>query len=163
MICSACQQDNEPGTQLCIRCDVHRERNLPPQLVLESLFTNEFIWGINVGGLAVPLVLLASGVLGAWLIWDRVGFSSYWTITGFAALMPAFRRGQFFNGIGSIRLIRSCSGRATGLGPGYIRLQQEFWLRLDRRHQQTGHRYVTAWVDGDIITYRLNSLPITPH
>jgi len=42
-------------------------------------------------------------------------------------------------------------------------LQQEFWLRLDRRHQQTGHRYVTAWVDGDIITYRLNSLPITPH
>ncbi len=63
-------------------------RNLPPQLVLESLFTNEFICGINVGGLAVPLVLLASGVLGAWLIWDRVGFSSYWTITGFAVLMP---------------------------------------------------------------------------
>ena len=81
-------------------------RNLPPQLVLESLFTNEFICGINVGGLAVPLVLLASGVLGAWLIWDRVGFSSYWTITGFAALMPGtlftmsllptFRRGQSF-------------------------------------------------------------------
>ena len=81
-------------------------RNLPPQLVLESLFTNEFICGINVGGLAVPLVLLASGVLGAWLIWDGVGFSSYWTITGFAALMPgtlftmslrpAFGRGQSF-------------------------------------------------------------------
>ena len=82
--------NNEPGTQLCIRCGVHMDRNLPPQLVLESLFTNEFIWGINVGGLAVPLVLLASGVLGAWLIWDRVGFSSYWTITGFAALMPAY-------------------------------------------------------------------------
>ena len=88
IICSACQQDNEPRTQLCIRCGVPMNRNLPPQLVLESLFTNEFICGINVGGLAVPLVLLASGVLGAWLIWDRVGFSSYWTITGFAVLMP---------------------------------------------------------------------------
>ena len=52
------------------------DRNLPPQLVLESLFTNEFICGINVGGLAVPLVLLAGGVLKAWLIWDGVG-SSY--------------------------------------------------------------------------------------
>ena len=78
-----------------------------------------------------------------------------------AARIP--QRRVFFNGIGSIRRIRSCSGRDAGLGPGYIRLQQEFWLRLDRRHQQTGHRYVTAWVDGDIITYRLKSLPITPH
>ena len=77
MICSACQQGNELGTQLCTRCGVHMDRNLPSQLVLESLFTNEFIWGINVGGLAVPLVLLASCVFGAWLIWDRVGFSSY--------------------------------------------------------------------------------------
>ena len=80
------------------------------------------------------------------------------------AAAPRIRqRPVFFNGIGSIRLIRSCSGRDTGLGPGYIRLQQEFWLRLDRRYQQTGHRYVTAWIDGDIITYRLKSLPITPH
>ena len=98
--------NNEPGTQLCIRCGVHMDRNLPPQLVLESLFTNEFNWRINIGGLSVPLVLLASGALGAWLICDRVGFSSYWTITGFAALMPgtlftmsllaAFRRGESF-------------------------------------------------------------------
>ena len=126
MICSACQQDNEPGTQLCIRCDVHRERNLPPQLVLESLFTNEFIWGINVGGLAVPLALLASGVLGAWLIWDRVGFSSYWTITGFAALMPgtlftmsllpAFRRGQsFLMGLGVFALFGLAAAGILGL------------------------------------------------
>ena len=68
--------NNEPRTQLCIRCGVPMNRNLPPQLVLESLFTNEFMWGINVGGLAVPLVLLAGGVLKAWLIWDGVG-SSY--------------------------------------------------------------------------------------
>ena len=126
MICSACQQDNEPGTQLCIRCDVHMERNLPPQLVLESFFTNEFIWGINVGGLAVPLVLLASGVLGAWLIWDRVGFSSYWTITGFAALMPgtlftmsllpAFRRGQsFLMGLGVFALFGLAAAGLLGL------------------------------------------------
>jgi len=24
------------------------DRDLPPQLVLESLFTHEFIWGINI-------------------------------------------------------------------------------------------------------------------
>ena len=126
MICSACQQDNEPGTQLCIRCGVHMDRNLPPQLVLESLFTNEFIWGINVGGLAVPLVLLASGVLGAWLIWDRVGFFSYWAITGFAALMPgtlfimsllpAFRRGQsFLMGLGVFALFGLAAAGLLGL------------------------------------------------
>ena len=126
MICSACQQDNEPGTQLCIRCGVHMDRNLPPQLVLESLFTNEFIWGINVGGLAVPLVLLASGVLGAWLSWDRVGFSSYWAITGFAALMPgtlfimsllpAFRRGQsFLMGLGVFALFGLAAAGLLGL------------------------------------------------
>ena len=125
MICSACQQDNESGTQLCIRCGVHMDRNLPPQLVLESLFTNEFIWGINVGGLALPLALLASGVLGAWLIWDRVGFSSYWTITGFAGLMPgtlftlslrpAFGSGQsFLMGLGVFALF--CLAAAGMLG-----------------------------------------------
>ena len=101
-------------------------RNLPPQLVLESLFTNEFICGINVGGLAVPLVLLASGVLGAWLIWDRVGFSSYWTITGFAALVPgtlitmsllaAFRRGQsFLMGLGVFALFSLAPAGILGL------------------------------------------------
>ena len=126
MICSACQQDNEPGTQLCIRCGLHMDRNLPPRLVLESLFTNEFIWGINVGGLAVPLVLLASGVLGAWLIWDGVGFSSYWTITGFAVLMPgtlftmsllpAFRRGEsFLMGLGVFALFGLAAAGMLGL------------------------------------------------
>ena len=126
MICSACQQDNEPGTQLCIRCGVHMDRNLPPQLVLESLFTNEFLWGINVGGLAVPLALLASGVLGAWLIWDRVGFSSYWTITGFAVpmpgtlftmlLRPAFGRGQsFLMGLGVFALFGLAAAGILGL------------------------------------------------
>ena len=102
------------------------DRNLPPQLVLEFLFTNEFIWGINIGGLAVPLVLLASGVLGAWLICDRVGFSSYWTITGFAALMPgtlftmsllaAFRRGEsFLMGLGVFVLFSLASAGILGL------------------------------------------------
>ena len=102
------------------------DRNLPPQLVLESLFTNEFNWRINIGGLAVPLVLLASGVLGAWLIWDRVGFSSYWTITGFAALMPgtlftmsllaAFRRGEsFLMGLGVFVLFSLASAGILGL------------------------------------------------
>ena len=118
--------NNEPGTQLCIRCGVYMDRNLPPQLVLESLFTNEFNWRINIGGLAVPLVLLASGVLGAWLIWDRVGFSSYWTITGFAALMPgtlftmsllaAFRRGKsFLMGLGVFVLFSLASAGILGL------------------------------------------------
>ena len=51
--------NNEPRTQLCIRCGVHMDRNLPPQLVLEFFFTNEFNWRINIGGLAMPLVLLA--------------------------------------------------------------------------------------------------------
>ena len=118
--------NNEPGTQLCIRCGVHMDRNLPPQLVLESFFTNEFNWRINIGGLAVPLVLLASGVLGAWLICDRVGFSSYWTITGFAALMPgtlftmsllaAFRRGEsFLMGLGVFVLFSLASAGILGL------------------------------------------------
>ena len=102
------------------------DRNLPPQLVLESLFTNEFIWGINVGGLAVPLVLLASGVLGAWLIWDRVGFSSYWTIIEFAVLTPGilftmsllavFRRGQsFLMGLGVFLLFGFAAAGILGL------------------------------------------------
>jgi len=118
--------NNEPGTQLRIRCGVHLDRNRPRQLVLESLFANEFIGGINIGGLAVPLVLLASGVLRAWLIWDRVGFSSYWTITGFAALMPgtlftmsllaAFRRGEsFLMGLGVFVLFSLASAGILGL------------------------------------------------
>ncbi len=91
------------------------DRNLPPSLVLESVFTREVVWGINVGGLAVPLVLLASGALGAWLVWKGVGVSSYWSIAGFAALapgtlftlslLPAFRRGHsLLLGLGAITI-----------------------------------------------------------
>jgi len=104
MICSVCQQDNDALTFLCSRCGVRMDRRVPPQLVLESLFTREIIWGITVGSLVLPLMLLAGGLWGAWIIWDIFGYSSYWSIVGFAllapgtiftfSLLPVFRRIQ---------------------------------------------------------------------
>ena len=104
MICSVCQQDNDALTFLCSRCGVRMDRRVPPQLVLESLFTREIFWGITVGSLVLPLMLLAGGLWGAWIIWDIFGYSSYWSIVGFAllapgtiftfSLLPVFRRIQ---------------------------------------------------------------------
>lgn len=88
MICSACKLDNEAMSQLCSRCGARMERRMPPQLVLESLFTREIFWGITVGSLILPMMVLVGGVWGALVIWDNVGFSSYWTIAGFAVLAP---------------------------------------------------------------------------
>ena len=62
MICSVCQQDNDALTHLCSRCGVRMDRRVPPQLVLESLFTRERIWGITVVSLFFPLMLRAGGV-----------------------------------------------------------------------------------------------------
>ena len=73
MICSLCQQDNDAGIDLCSRCGVRMDRRMPPQLVLVSLFTREIVWGITVGSLVVPLMLLAVGFWGAWVIWEIVG------------------------------------------------------------------------------------------
>jgi hypothetical protein len=64
------------------------DRRMPPQLVLVSLFTREIVWGITVGSLVLPLMLLAVGFWGAWVIWDIFGYSSNWSILGFALLAP---------------------------------------------------------------------------
>ena len=64
MICSVCQQDNDAGTFLCSRCGVRLDRRMPPQLVLESFFTREIVWGITVGNLILPLMVLAGGFWG---------------------------------------------------------------------------------------------------
>ncbi len=88
MICTVCQRDNDAGTELCGRCGTRMERNLPPLLVLESMFTREVIWGINAAGFVLPLGLLGGGFLGAWIIWNSQGFTSGWGIGAFAFLAP---------------------------------------------------------------------------
>ena len=81
MICSVCQQDNDAGTFLCGRCGARLDRRMPPQLVLEPFFTREIVWGITVGSLILPLMVLAGGFWGALVIWDFFGYSSYWSIS----------------------------------------------------------------------------------
>jgi len=126
MICSACQQKNEPAYQVCSRCGVRANRDVPPSLILGSLLTRDIIWGINLAGLAIPLALLAGGVWAAVFVWDRVGFSSYWTVAGFAllvpgivfalSLLPAFRRVQsMLFGLGVFVMFGLLAGGAGGL------------------------------------------------
>lgn len=86
--CSVCQQNNVVGYKLCTRCGAHVNRSLPPLLVIESALTREVIWGISLGGLALPIVMLGVGLLAAWQIWAGVGFDNYWSLTGVAALTP---------------------------------------------------------------------------
>ncbi len=86
LICSVCHKENEPASQKCNRCGADIDRNLPPLLVLESLFTRDLIWGINAAGFALPLGLLSGGFLAAWLIWDGQGFYSPWGLGAFALL-----------------------------------------------------------------------------
>ena len=88
MICSACQQENEMAYRVCTRCGARANRNLPPSLFLESMFTRDIFWRVNLAGVVIPLGLLFGGTLAALAVWDRVGFSSYWTILGFAMLAP---------------------------------------------------------------------------
>ncbi len=115
MICLVCYRDNDAGIELCGRCGARMERNLPPLLVLESLFTREVIWGINAAGLVLPLGLLGGGFLGAWIIWSSVGVSSAWGIGAFAflapgaifafSILPIFRRVQsLLLGIGMLAM-----------------------------------------------------------
>ena len=86
MICSVCHKENEPASQLCNRCSAEIHRNLPPLLLLESLFTRDLIWGINAAGFALPLGLLSGAFLAAWLIWAGPGFYSPWGLGAFAVL-----------------------------------------------------------------------------
>ncbi len=86
LICSVCHKENEPASQLCKRCGAEIDRNLPPLLVLESLFTRDLIWGINAAGFALPMGLLSGGFLAAWLIWAGQGFYSTWGLGAFAVL-----------------------------------------------------------------------------
>ena len=115
MICSLCQRDNDAGTELCGRCGTRMERNLPPLLVLESMFTREVIWGINAAGIVLPLGLLVGGFLGAWIVWSSQGISSGWGIGAFAffapgaifafSILPIFRRVQsLLFGIGMLAM-----------------------------------------------------------
>jgi len=52
------------------------------------MFTRDIFWRVNLAGVVIPLGLLFGGTLAALAVWDRVGFSSYWTILGFAMLAP---------------------------------------------------------------------------
>ena len=126
MICSVCQQDNDALTHLCSRCGVRMDRRVPPQLVLESLFTRKIFCGITVGSLVLPLMLLAAGLWGAWIIWDIFGYSSYWSIAGFAmlapgtiftlSLLPIFRRVQsFLLGLGVFMMFGMMTVAIAGL------------------------------------------------
>ena len=127
MICSVCQQDNDAGTFLCSRCGVRLDRRMPPQLVLESFFTREIVWGITVGNLILPLMVLAGGVWGAFVIWDFFGYSNYWSIVGFAllgpgtiftlSLLPIFQRVQsFLLGLGILMMFGLIVVAIAGLG-----------------------------------------------
>ncbi len=126
MICSACQQENEPAYRRCIKCGADAHRDVPPSLILGSLMTRDIVWGINLAGLAIPLALLAGGILAAIFVWGRVGFSSYWSITGFVllapgtifalSLLPVFRRVQSaLFGVGVFVMFGLLAGGAAGL------------------------------------------------
>ena len=86
LVCSVCRKENEPASQMCKWCGAEIDRNLPPLLVLESLFTRDLIWGINAAGFALPMGLLSGGFLAAWLIWAGQGFYSPWGLGAFAVL-----------------------------------------------------------------------------
>ncbi len=115
LICSVCHKENELASQLCNRCGAQIDRNLPPLLVLESLFTRDLVWGINAAGFALPLGLLSGGFLVAWIIWAGQGFYSAWGLGAFAslamgtvvtlAILPMFRRVQsLLFGVGVLTL-----------------------------------------------------------
>ena len=87
LICSVCHKENEPASQMCNRCGAEIDRDLPPLLILESLFTRDLIWGINAAGLILPLGLLSGGFLAAGLIWADQGFYSSWGLGAFALLV----------------------------------------------------------------------------
>ena len=88
MICSACQQENEAGFQICRKCGAAADRRMPTQLVLGTFFTRQIFWGITLSGLVLPLLLLISGFWGAFLLWSGVGFTNYWAMFGFVFLVP---------------------------------------------------------------------------
>ena len=126
MICSACQQINEEGYQFCRRCGAHVNRSVPPLLVMQAALVREVIWGITLGGLIVPLVLLGIGLIAAWQIWAGVGFSSYWSLTGVAALVPGtiftlsilppFRRVRsLMLGVGIVTMLGLMTGGLVGI------------------------------------------------
>ena len=102
------------------------DRRVPPQLVMELLFTREIVWGITLGGLVLPFMLLAGGFWGAWVIWDNFGYSSYWSIVGFAllapgtiftlSLLPIFQRFQsFLLGLGILMMFGLMAVAIAGL------------------------------------------------
>lgn len=111
MICPVCQQDNETGYHHCSRCGAAADRRIPTLLVLGTFFTQEIIWGITLSGLVLPLMLLLSGFWGAWLIWNGVGFHTYWAILGFVFLIP----GTFFT-LSMLPFFRRFQSMLFGLG-----------------------------------------------
>ena len=126
MICSACQQENEPAYHVCSRCGANANRDVPPSLVLGWMLTRDIIWGINIAGLAIPLALLAGGILAAIFVWGRVGFSSSWSVAGYVllapgiifalSLLPVFRRVQSeLFGVGVFVMFGLLAGGAAGL------------------------------------------------
>jgi len=126
MICSACQQENEPAHHVCSRCDINANRDVPPSLVLQWMLTRDIIWGINIAGLAIPLALLATGILAAIFVCGRVGFSSSWSVAGYVllspgiiialSLLPVFRRVQSeLFGVGLFVMFGLLAGGAASL------------------------------------------------
>ena len=129
LICSVCHKENEPASQLCNRCGAAIDRNLPPLLMLESLFTRDLIWGINAAGFALPLGLLSGGFLAAWLIWAGQGFYSPLGLGAFAllalgiittlAILPMSRRVQsLLFGVGIMTKFGLLATVAGGLSLG---------------------------------------------
>lgn len=126
LTCSVCHKQNEPASQLCDRCGAQMDRNLPPLLVLESLFTRDLVWGINVAGFALPLGLLSGGFMAAWIIWADQGFYSAWGLGALAlltlgtlamlAILPMFRRAQsLLFGVGVLTISGLVAAAVGGL------------------------------------------------
>jgi len=80
-----------------------------------------------VGNLILPLMVLAGGFWGAFVIWDFFGYSNYWSIVGFAllgpgttftlSLLPIFQRVQsFLLGLGILMMFGLIVVAIAGLG-----------------------------------------------
>ena len=111
MICSVCKLENAAGYHECVRCGAAANRRIPTLLVLGTFFTREIVWGITLSGIALPLMLLFSGFWGAWLVWNGVGFTSYWGLFGFVFLVP----GTFFT-LSMLPMFRGTQSALFGVG-----------------------------------------------
>ena len=89
------------------------------------------------GNLILPLMVLAGGFWGAFVIWDFFGYSNYWSIVGFAllgpgmiftlSLLPIFQRVQsFLLGLGILMMFGLMVVAIAGLGLALYLFNQSY-------------------------------------